>query len=709
MRQYIDILQDLSGNALAGGTCTVRTFPGGALASIFSDNGLTPIGTSIVTADVTGQFSFFVADGDYTLQLSFNGAIYKTQSPVTMFDGAPQVTFPDTGAANAYAVANSTYEKALRAGLRASFQAANSSTGASTFQYNTLAVKPIIYPGGAPIGAGAILATGIYPIEYDGASWQLRDAPGAPSTGYAKTGGETAAGATIVNAQYPPGTVDRYASNAIPGTTDMSAAFSMAFQVAGKGGCSVRWGATAPYLCSNPVNCTGIRGVVAYDESSFNLSANLPSVLFGHNGHGFDMATSTELTFNNAILANAPTFVPKSFFFSARSAGGGGCGLNRFNNCRSAFNSNFTWFWYGYGSEENTWYGCTVYNNQAGSGEFSHNQSNPSAYSSTFVAIAVGGQSNTENHHYGFGYYQLGNSGSQNEVIFQLENTGNFTARDGTWGVSHGLAYANVIGNTGSINLTFDSIRGEPLGGGQQPKYGISVNNTAGTSLGWTFNNVTADAQNELLHFNAAQTPNIQQLVMRASTATSGIVLVAYTMTNSLIETVGDSVITGAAGGTVGSNVFIGGRNNITLLGTVNPPNIYLDNNLGAVGIDGDSFVAASAACTGAITTASSYTARMSPNGKMVTLSLPSVLGTATAVTSFTFGTNLPAGYRPAANLRQAVIIEDNGGTPNQLGAVFINAATGAISVFKDILSTANFTAAPNAGLPGLTEVSWNL
>lgn len=202
MKQYIDTAQDISGNALPLATCKVLNFPSGTNASIFSDNGLTPIGTSIVSADLTGQFSFFVADGDYTLQLFNNGTLYKTQTPVSIFDGAPQVTFPDTGLLNGYAIANSALEKALRPGLRASFQAGSTNTLAATFQYNTLAVKPIVNPGGAALTAGAILVNGIYGLEYDGASWQLRSGTSAPPI-FVRTAAEITAGVMPSNLAIP--------------------------------------------------------------------------------------------------------------------------------------------------------------------------------------------------------------------------------------------------------------------------------------------------------------------------------------------------------------------------------------------------------------------------------------------------------------------------------------------------------------------------
>lgn len=270
MRQYIDTLQDVQGNALVGATVLVQNYIGGANASIFSDNGLTPIVTSTVTTGADGQFNFFAADGDYNLVMSKNATIFKTQSPVSLFDGAAQVTAADSGAVNAYAISGSQLEKALRVGLRAFINIANTNTGASTFQYNTLAVKNIVYPGALSLAAGALQSGGIYALEYDGTNWQLLT-EGAAASGsyYAKSSAESSAGVTPINFIYPVLTVDRYATNATPGTTDMTAAIKAAWNVAKQQG-----GGTISF----------IRGAV-YALSS--LDAATPSVnLANQNSNG---------------------------------------------------------------------------------------------------------------------------------------------------------------------------------------------------------------------------------------------------------------------------------------------------------------------------------------------------------------------------------------------------------------------------------------
>lgn len=262
MRQYIDTLQDVQGNALVGAAVLVQNFIGGGNASIFSDNGLTPIVTSTVATGADGQFNFFAADGDYNLVMSKNATVFKIQSPVSLFDGTPQITYADTGVVNAYAIANSALEKALRTGLRASFLAAHSATLPSTFQYNGLAVKNIIVPGGAIAGAGAIILGGIYSVEYDGTSWQLRN-QGIANIGV--TAAEASVPVVVVNPFYAPGIIDRYGTNTTPGTTDMTNAIKAAISQAQAGGASVL-GLAASYLFSSNLPITGNIGFSGTDQ-----------------------------------------------------------------------------------------------------------------------------------------------------------------------------------------------------------------------------------------------------------------------------------------------------------------------------------------------------------------------------------------------------------------------------------------------------------
>lgn len=57
---------------LVGATVTVRTNPGATPATLFSDNGVTGIANPIIT-DANGAYSFYAADGRYTLSIAKTG------------------------------------------------------------------------------------------------------------------------------------------------------------------------------------------------------------------------------------------------------------------------------------------------------------------------------------------------------------------------------------------------------------------------------------------------------------------------------------------------------------------------------------------------------------------------------------------------------------------------------------------------------------
>ena len=105
MRRFEDIALKNVGNAvlvLAGATVTVRVSnpasPGtGALATIYSDDGVTTIAGSAVTVDSVGRFSFYAPDGKYDLTVSGTGvATPYTQADVEISDVTERST-SDTG------------------------------------------------------------------------------------------------------------------------------------------------------------------------------------------------------------------------------------------------------------------------------------------------------------------------------------------------------------------------------------------------------------------------------------------------------------------------------------------------------------------------------------------------------------------------------------------------------------------------------------
>ena len=121
----------------------------------------------------------------------------------------------------------------------------------------------------------------------------------------------------------------------------------------------------------------------------------------------------------------------------------------------------------------------------------------------------------------------------------------------------------------------------------------------------------------------------------------------------------------------------------------------------------GDQVAGSSTACTGAITTAAAW--KLTKDGIVVTLTLPSVTGTATATPSFTFGEVIPTKYRPSATVSQTVPIKNNGADQATQGLVSIDYLTGNITVYKDGSRTANFTNAATAGLTDAAVISWTV
>jgi hypothetical protein len=121
---------------------------------------------------------------------------------------------------------------------------------------------------------------------------------------------------------------------------------------------------------------------------------------------------------------------------------------------------------------------------------------------------------------------------------------------------------------------------------------------------------------------------------------------------------------------------------------------------------DYDEYTAASSACTNAITTAAIW--KLTKFGNVVTLTLPDVSGTATALTYFGFGTLMPAKYRPSATLSfQVANILNNGALVTTTGVVYVR-TDGEIRIYRDGTFATAYTNAAAAGVSGVS-VSWTI
>jgi lysophospholipase L1-like esterase len=83
MQKYTNNVQNRNGKAVANALVTVKTLAG-VLATIYSDNGVTTQ-TNPITTDANGIFSFYAADGRYSLTIESNG-LTSTISDILLED-----------------------------------------------------------------------------------------------------------------------------------------------------------------------------------------------------------------------------------------------------------------------------------------------------------------------------------------------------------------------------------------------------------------------------------------------------------------------------------------------------------------------------------------------------------------------------------------------------------------------------------------------
>ena len=118
-----------------------------------------------------------------------------------------------------------------------------------------------------------------------------------------------------------------------------------------------------------------------------------------------------------------------------------------------------------------------------------------------------------------------------------------------------------------------------------------------------------------------------------------------------------------------------------------------------------EEFTAPSAACTGAITT--SVVWKLTKIGNVVTLTLPTTEGATSASAAITYGTVLPARFRPTPNLLYLCQVKDAGTTLNT-GQLSIQ-TNGTIEVYK-APGAPNYTAsASESGFGSPFSISWTI
>jgi len=88
VQKYQNAIQDLKGNAIAGASINVYLYGTLTTATIYSDNGVTPITPGSLTTDSEGEFGFYAANGRYTVSVIATGFTSQNFYDVLLFDPA---------------------------------------------------------------------------------------------------------------------------------------------------------------------------------------------------------------------------------------------------------------------------------------------------------------------------------------------------------------------------------------------------------------------------------------------------------------------------------------------------------------------------------------------------------------------------------------------------------------------------------------------
>lgn len=104
MQKYANNLADEYGNGISGASVAVTFAETGLPATIYSDNGVTPI--AALLTDSVGQFAFYAADGRYSITTSKPGVTTGTLADIVLED--PETGLPEAFGAVADGVTNST-------------------------------------------------------------------------------------------------------------------------------------------------------------------------------------------------------------------------------------------------------------------------------------------------------------------------------------------------------------------------------------------------------------------------------------------------------------------------------------------------------------------------------------------------------------------------------------------------------------------------
>ena len=189
MQSYTNNIQDARGNAYTSGVTVLVKTAAGVTATIYSDNILTALANPITPSATTGSFTFYAANGDYTLTVSGAGTVPII--PLTLFDD--DALSASTGSA----LVGHTSGGTVAANLDAKATTANLSatTGAGLVGLDTA----LVY-GAGTVGADLVAAR---PIARGGTGG-ISVAAALTNLGVLNVGSETTINATLTIANSFP-------------------------------------------------------------------------------------------------------------------------------------------------------------------------------------------------------------------------------------------------------------------------------------------------------------------------------------------------------------------------------------------------------------------------------------------------------------------------------------------------------------------------
>jgi hypothetical protein len=85
MQRYFNVIQDRGGNAILGVSITVLNADGSA-PTLYAGNGVLPMASNVLTSNADGEYSFYAANGKYTLTYSGTGYVTESWDGTVLFD-----------------------------------------------------------------------------------------------------------------------------------------------------------------------------------------------------------------------------------------------------------------------------------------------------------------------------------------------------------------------------------------------------------------------------------------------------------------------------------------------------------------------------------------------------------------------------------------------------------------------------------------------